>query len=75
MQQTLLYLITRVTWDEKRRKNDLDAKVLRGYVVDPLKNDVSVFRVHVDDLTPVTTAQFLWDYVGGCGIRKEWKNI
>jgi hypothetical protein len=68
MQQTLLYLITRVTWDEKRRKNDLDAKVLRGYVVDPLKN-------HVDDLTPVTTAQFLWDYVGGCGIRKEWKNI
>ena len=79
-QQHLLYQITRITWDEKKRKNVNDvcgaaSKIVRGYVVDPLKNDVAVFHVDANELTPQATSQFLWDYVGGCGIRREWKKL
>lgn len=72
-----MYTMTRVTWDEMKRKNvdNGNEKIVRGYVVDPRRNDVTVFQVDVSELAPITTAQFLWDYVSSCGISKEWKKI
>jgi hypothetical protein len=75
-QQNLLYRVTRVTWDEKKRKgDDGDASVVRGYVVDPIKNDVTVFHVDTKELSPATTCQFLWDYVAASGISSKWKKV
>jgi hypothetical protein len=71
-----LYCVSRVTWDEKKRKSDdPQLRVVRGYVVDPTKNDVSVFNVDTDQLNSVTTCQFLWDYIGACGVSRKWKKV
>lgn len=60
-QRKLLYLITRLTWDEKA----LSKNLIKGFVVDPIRNDVSVFKTDRSTKVenPAIISDFLWDYI------------
>lgn len=59
-QKKLLYLITRLTWDEKALKKNL----IKGYVSDVNSKDVSVFETDGKKIACKTTiSDLLWDYI------------
>ena len=59
-QKKLLYLITRLTWDEKALKKNL----IKGYVSDINSKDVSVFETDGKKIKSKTTiSDLLWDYI------------
>ena len=66
----LLYKITRLTWDEKA----MAKRLVKGYVVNPLKNSVSVFDADPSKTDAATICDFLWDYVAS-GISSQWDNF
>jgi seryl-tRNA synthetase len=70
-QRKLLYLITRLTWDEKAFKKNL----IKGYVFDHVRNDVAVFETDAKKTQQncsTMVSDFLWDYIGG-GVNPAWK--
>ena len=67
--QKLLYLITRINWDEKALKRDM----VKGYVVNKTTNDVSVFETNPKKTNnKAIVSDLLWDYIGA-GVSPEWK--
>ena len=67
--QKLLYLITRINWDEKALKKDL----IKGYVINKTSNDVSVFETDPKKTNnKAIVSDLLWDYIGA-GVSPEWK--
>ena len=67
--QKLLYLITRINWDEKALKRD----IVKGYVVNKTTNDVSVFETNPKKTNnKAIVSDLLWDYIGA-GVSPEWK--
>ena len=68
-QQTkLLYMITRLTWDDKALKKNL----IKGYVFNKAKNDVSVFETDAKKSNNKTfISDFLWDYIS-TGLAPIW---
>ena len=66
-----LYLITRLTFDEKAMKKDLN--LVKGFVVHKTNNDVSVFETDSKKTNNKTiVSDLLWDYIGA-GVSQEWK--
>merc|ERR1712018_128993 len=61
-QKKLIYNITRLTWDEAALKK----KQIKGFVVHPKGNDVSVFNFNSDAVGDAAyLSNFLWnDYIG-----------
>jgi len=70
-QNKTLYLITRLTWDDKAMKKDLN--LIKGFVFNKTNNDVSVFETDPKKTNNKTiVSDLLWDYIGA-GISQEWK--
>ncbi len=66
----LLFRITRLTWDEKA----MDKNIVKGFVVNPLKNTVSVFEADQSMSDTAAICDFLWDYVAS-GIHSQWETV
>jgi len=72
IQKRLLFCITKVVWEINE---DPSCSRLRGYVINPGKQDASVFNFETKNISKATSCRFLWDYIGASGISKKWKNL
>lgn len=68
-QKKVLYMITRLTWHEKR----LGQNVIKGFVHNAAGDDVSVFELDGKKYdNPTLISDFLWDYINA-GVSTQWK--
>merc|ERR1719430_722030 len=64
----LLYTISRMTLDSKAKEGQV-----KGFVVNPLKNDITTFNMSEKDeeTTPFIITQYLWDLISA-GVSPVW---
>ena len=49
--------------------------MLKGFIINPIKNDVSTFKVDTEGgKASQFQKQLIWDYIGA-GVGKEWKQL
>lgn len=67
-QKKVLYMITRLTWHEKR----LEQNIIKGFVHNAAGDDVSVFELEGKKYdNPTLISDFLWDYIAS-GVSGKW---
>ncbi|XP_059099584.1 uncharacterized protein LOC131893543 [Tigriopus californicus] len=69
-QKNLFYHVSRIHWDKVSQNEHL----VKGFAINPIKNDVSTFVLDQRELTDSRNHNILWDYIGA-GVSSEWKRL
>lgn len=68
--KNLFYHVSRIHWDKVSQNEHL----IKGFAINPIKNDVSTFVLDQRELTDSRNHNILWDYIGA-GVSSEWKRL
>lgn len=65
-----LYIITRANWE----RVSSDAGIIKGFIINPVGNDLHPFQVDRRDLNDDTNRSILWEYIAA-GVGAKWKKV
>ena len=70
--KTLMYKISRLTFDINPKKENL----LKGFVINPLKDDVNTFTFNTEDkaVSSHFITKYIWDLIAA-GTHQEWSKF
>lgn len=65
--KNFFFICTRITWEKISR----DENKIKGFVINPIKNDIVAFKLDRKEMGGRLSNNFIWDYIGA-GIGEEW---